>query len=316
MRPINSLSHTSHVNDWLANTHRAHLLHIFDHACNLINEHREVLSIVTPQIGNGPFNLVVEGDILFSEHINIQTLVLIHDHQLILGDLMLNTSNVKLWSPHPNWEILHAKRQEILDQLAQLQITNYLVCGLDTSLAKNAQSCSTTIFKPTSPITNYREASPGDQFCNSLVSTLSVALATADISTAKTIASQLAGLGAGLTPAGDDFMMGAIYAAWIIHPPEVAGVFAKEIASTAAPLTTSLSAAWLRSAGRGEAGILWHEFFDALASVGRIANPTYETAIQESIAKILDVGETSGADALAGFIGSFVYWKEKACISH
>ncbi len=41
--------------------------------------------------------------------------------------------------------------------------------------------------------------------------------------------------------------------------------------------------------------------FDALISVGRIANPTYITrmAIQESIDNVLGIGHTSGADALA-----------------
>jgi hypothetical protein len=74
---------------------------------------------------------------------------------------------------------------------------------------------------------------------------------------------------------------------------------------TAALLTTSLSAAWLKSAGKGEAGILWHEFFDALIS----ANPVQ---IQEAADRILTVGETSGGDALAGFVGVFMRWAELA----
>ncbi|HXD12473.1 MAG TPA: DUF2877 domain-containing protein, partial [Anaerolineales bacterium] len=109
----------------------------------------------------------------------------------------------------------------------------------------------------------------------------------------------LAGLGAGLTPAGDDFIMGAIYAAWILHPFEVARGLAEEITDNAAPLTTSLSAAWLRSAGKGEAGILWHEFLDTLIDENTIQ-------IQAAMDKILAVGETSGADALSGFIGTCV----------
>ena len=104
-------------------------------------------------------------------------------------------------------------------------------------------------------------------------------------------------------------MMGAMYASWIIHPSEVASVLAKGVADTAAPLTTSLSAAWLRSAGKGEAGILWHEFFDALLLKDR-------ARIEESKKKILAVGETSGADALAGFTGVFASWMEEAGFSH
>ncbi|HET6823298.1 MAG TPA: DUF2877 domain-containing protein, partial [Anaerolineales bacterium] len=124
-----------------------------------------------------------------------------------------------------------------------------------------------------------------------------------DLSSALKISSQLAGLGAGLTPAGDDFIMGAIHAVWIIHPLEVASALTQSIADTAAPLTTSLSAAWLRSAGQGEAGVLWHQFFEAL--VGRVDAPTY---LQEALDNILSVGETSGADALAGFSSTLTTW--------
>jgi hypothetical protein len=80
-------------------------------------------------------------------------------------------------------------------------------------------------------------------------------------------------------------------------------ILAKEITNTAAPLTTSLSAAWLRSAGRGEAGILWHDFFDALESA-------VPAQIETATNSILAMGETSGADALAGFIGTFNSYAE------
>jgi len=96
-----------------------------------------------------------------------------------------------------------------------------------------------------------------------------------------------------------------LLAAWIIHPLEVANVLAKEITNIAAPLTTSLSAAWLRSAGRGEAGALWHHFFDALVSSDLVQ-------IQNAMDKILEVGETSGADALSGFVGAFVHVEKSA----
>jgi hypothetical protein len=151
--------------------------------------------------------------------------------------------------------------------------------------------------------------SPGLPINQSLISSHSSALADKDISNAKKVASKIAGLGAGLTPAGDDLLMGAIYAACIIHPFEIASTLARDVANTAAPRTTSLSAAWLRSAGRGEAGILWHQFFDALLSQD-------QTNIEESMKNILAVGETSGADALTGFMGVFVSWMERAGSSH
>ena len=283
--------------NWLAKTRQPRVLHVFDSACNLINERREVLSIVTPQIGNGPFNLVLEDEVCFSEHLRFESKVSVSPTQLYLGDLTIYTAKANIWSPHPNWETLRDNRDTTVNQLMKLSVINDQVRGLDTGFVIT-QPYSTTVIDPKLPITSYKPS-------NSLVSSLFSAFANGDISGAKEITSKLAGLGSGLTPAGDDIIMGAIYAAWIIHPFTVASVLAQEIANTAALRTTSLSAAWLRSAGKGEAGILWHKFFDALISVGRIAYPTY---LQEAIGNILSVGETSGADALAGFFGTMTAW--------
>ncbi len=226
MQFITTLSLTTHVNDWLVNSRHPRILHVFDRVCNLINEHRQALSIVTQQIGNGPFNIVIEDDILFLEHLRVESPISIYENQLVLEDLTINTSEANLWNPYPDWEALQTNRESIL-----------------------------------------------------------------------------AGLGQGLTPAGDDFLLGAIYAAWIIHPFQTARVLAEEITSIAAPLTTSLSAAWLRSAGRGEVGSLWHEFFQALIHTDRVRT-------QKAMDKIFAVGATSGADAMAGFLGLFIYWGE------
>jgi len=255
---LKALSLTAHVNDWLANTHHPRMLHVFDNACNLFNEHGGVLSVVTAQIGNGPFNIVLGEDIVFSSHLDIESSIFILEGRLRVGSMTINLENAKLWNPKPNWEILYNQKEKILTRLLQLPITNY--------------------------------PSPIPQFSKSLIT----ALAIADIPASLTAAKKLAGLGIGLTPSGDDFITGALYAAWIIHPFEVVSHLAGEITETTALLTTSLSAAWLKSAGKGEAGVLWHKFFDALISDGDLQLP---------IAALLAVGETSGADALAGFLG-------------
>lgn len=268
MQTIKALSLAPAVRIWLENPQHPRILHVFEQACNLVNERKEVLSIVTPKIGDGPFNLVIEEDLFVSQNLSLESQISIFPNQLILADLTVKTADAKLWNPHPDWERLHARKDEIFNQLMSLSLPNSQL-----------------------------------SIPNFLVSNLSSALANVDISTAKIVASQLAGLGQGLTPSGDDFIMGAIYATWTIHPPDIAKDLAREIANTAAPLTTSLSAAWLRSAGRGEAGILWHDFFDALLSAD-------SGSTQYTIDKILTVGETSGFDSMSGFINTFLCWQE------
>ncbi|NJN55086.1 MAG: DUF2877 domain-containing protein [Anaerolineae bacterium] len=59
------------------------------------------------------------------------------------------------------------------------------------------------------------------------------------------------------------------------------------------PCTTTLSAAWLKAAGRGEAGIAWHELGERLSVNG--------DRWQATVTRILATGHSSGADALGGF---------------
>lgn len=280
---VTAISLTPAVNNWLANSRDPRILHIFDRACNLINERREVLSIVTPQIGNGPFNLVVKDDVCFHDYPDLESCVSVSLTQASLGNLTVQIQSAKLWNPQPDWEKLHTIRDNISNQIIQSEIANQLSKGFDTIPGEH----SDLLNQPVPSITR------------SLVSSLSLAFRNADNSSALKITSQLAGLGAGMTPAGDDLIMGAIYATWIIHPNNVASLLAQEIADTASPLTSSLSAAWLRSAGKGEAGIVWHEFFDALVSANT-------SLIQETMKNILAVGETSGCDAMAGFCSVFL----------
>jgi hypothetical protein len=257
----------------MANSRQACILHIFDRACNLINERREVLSIVAPQIGNGPFNLVLANDIHFSDALEIESSIVISADHLVLGTLSIHTASATLWNPRPDWERLRAEKAHLSRPLSQLQATSAHIEYPVTASVKHTD-------------------------LSSLVSGLSSALAHADLSSIRKFASRLAGLGMGLTPAGDDVLMGAMYAVWITHGPEVGRVLLQEIVNTAAPLTTSLSAAWLRAAGRGEAGVLWHELLNALLSDDQARG-------REAVESLLGVGETSGADALAGFLGTF-----------
>ena len=98
---------------------------------------------------------------------------------------------------------------------------------------------------------------------------------------------KLAGRGAGLTPAGDDVLVGILHALWVWGWPSA---WAMRLAAEAAPHTTTLSANLLYAAAEGEASWLWH---DVVA--GRPG----------AVAALLAVGHTSGADAWAGFVAAY-----------
>lgn len=292
MQVVHAKSLTDQVKSWLAASQQVRVLHVFEDVCNLINEEGEVLSVVAQKIGDGPFNLVVEGDILFSDHLNAESKISIQSNRLTLENLDIKIDQAELWSPHPNWAILYAKRNNILNQVTSLPKWKTFI--------KQEIAASQSVLLARVPGT----VQAMTQFMDSLPS----AIVNADLPKSIDSAKQLAGLGQGLTPSGDDFILGALLAAWIIHPRGTARVLAEEITNAAMPLTTSLSAAWLRSAGRGEAGILWHNFFNAL-----LANDPAD--IQFHIAQLLSVGHTSGADAFAGFISTLICYEEKSCPS-
>jgi len=105
------------------------------------------------------------------------------------------------------------------------------------------------------------------------------------------------GRGSGLTPSGDDFLIGWMYGMWMIFNPNHAGEFGEQVYNTAIGRTTSLSLAWLKAAAKGEAGHQWHQLVDAIAG-------ETESEIQQACKGIIQTGYSSGMDALAGFICS------------
>ena len=73
MPSLDALSLAPDADRWLEGSRQLHVLHVFERVCNLINEHADVLSIVTPQIGNGPFNLVLGEEICFPDYLDLES---------------------------------------------------------------------------------------------------------------------------------------------------------------------------------------------------------------------------------------------------
>ena len=125
--------------------------------------------------------------------------------------------------------------------------------------------------------------------------TLCQGLVQGDLNAIQNGAAALAGLGPGLTPAGDDFILGATLATWLIYPNKRAQPLVALAVANAIPRTALLSAAWIKAAGHGEAGRRWHDLFDALSGKSK-------AKFEESLVDLASVGHTSGSDALAGFL--------------
>ncbi|MBN9064748.1 MAG: hypothetical protein BGP06_13170 [Rhizobiales bacterium 65-9] len=108
--------------------------------------------------------------------------------------------------------------------------------------------------------------------------------------------SGLIGLGSGLTPAGDDFIGGAMIALRLAGRPEVAAAIAGQVAAGVGA-TTILSGAMLRAAAGGIGGETLHETLFALSAGD-------EARAIALLAQVARIGHTSGWDALAGALAA------------
>jgi hypothetical protein len=235
---------TKRVVQWLQDGRPAWILHLFNDVCNLVNDQGDVVSLVTPGIGAGPFFMVGEEGFTTALDPGLPVSVDPRRRSLQIGRLCFETSQAALWNPRPAWHALRSDAHFQRDQ-SSVQVGIEIEDPLQQLLAG---------------ITNGR------------------------LEDIRSGAHRLAGLGGGLTPAGDDVLMGVIYGLWVWKPDrDWIGL----IVDTAVPRTTTLSASFLRAAGDGEATIHWHDLV-----LGR----------QHAVERILAIGETSGQDAWAGFV--------------
>ena len=229
------------------------VLAVFARACDLAApDGQRVVALVTPQVGDGPLNIVVAGLDRKLGAVQRGMTAAWQGDRLRLGPLLVSLDGAVPWEPRPDWVYLRRNRQRIAARLLLL-----------------------------------REMVPNLKDLTGFLVPVRAVKSVDDLLA-------LAGRGRGLTPAGDDFLMGWMLRAWLDHPaPEVV---CRQVVEGAAPRTTTLAAAMLRAAARGECDAAWHALLSALAGddAGTLA---------PAVERVLAHGHTSGADTLAGFLG-------------
>ena len=234
---------TPRVQQWLQESQSARLLHLFPEVCNLVNERGDVISLVTPRIGAGPFTLILDGD--YISFLDPESPIELNNETgtLTIGGLFVDTGGVSIWQPQPSWRNLRYL------SLANLPGPEPVTAVIDIHLQR-----------------------------------LLTGIKNDDIKTIQAGAYGLAGRGQGLTPTGDDVLMGVLYGLWVWCPRLE---WFDMIVKTAVPRTTTLSAAFLRAAATGEATIHWHHLMNGRA---------------DAVAQIRAIGHTSGQEAWTGFV--------------
>ena len=263
----------------------AHVLSAFARACNLASADRSVLALVLPQIGNGPLNIVVDSPPGLLAQVEPGAPAAIGVARIRIGKLKVDLRRAGTWEPCPDWEALRSQRAVTASHAAFLRA----LC------LRYASSGSLLPLLGATPAGN-KPARAILRSAQEAAETL-IEGCRGDSAQLREGATRLAGLGNGLTPAGDDFLTGVMVWIWLTHPaPES---LCQTIADVSESQTTTLSAALLRAGARGECSAAWHALLEALAEG---SSATQKTRLSAAAQRVLSTGATSGADSLAGFL--------------
>jgi hypothetical protein len=255
---------------------------VFRRVCIVQYDRDSLLALVAPDLENGPLNVVMER--VPSEWSVLQPGMpaQLQGDCIQIDRLEVSLESAGTWEPCPDWERFRASAGQLLGRLDQLLDRFSHRISDDTLLAL------------------FEDPSQAERSSASVMHARARRAAEAmwagwggDEAQLRAGTARLAGLGSGLTPAGDDFVVGAMLCAWIGHPKP--GRYCQTVLEACSSRTTLLSNAFLRSTAAGECSAPWHRLLEALE--GGLAEQL-DVATRE----VLSYGHSSGADALAGFL--------------
>lgn len=265
---------------------------VHSHSVYVTDEDDEIYAIVHQPLGNGPLNLVIPAE---PAHVfnglAPGTSLASNGARLGVGEsITIGLEAAAIWDPKA-YAALVADSEALDRGLAEL-------CR---EMSRRASAESLARLLPHLEDDDLPE--PLEQIAHfprshALIGGLAESLVQRDRRRLKVVTSSLAGLGPGLTPAGDDFIAGVLLALALLRQQRgdaALNDIAALLVETAAPRTHEISGAYLRAAYDGQVGERWHPLLGALA-----AGDTAQIAA--AAAPVLATGETSGADMLAGFV--------------
>ncbi|MDW8319248.1 MAG: DUF2877 domain-containing protein [Anaerolineae bacterium] len=271
---------------------------VFADAVNLRTQAGHYVALVSQRVGNGPINAVVEPPFLLAV-LRPGDQVRGDGRRLRLGhgwELDLHAAEV--WDPRPDYERLARWPQVLRANLRRLRSEVPLEAPPSSLAAAPA-------FHTQGAFGSRPAMALIQSHASELISGLRRAYRAGNLTWIRVFAQRLAGLGPGLTPAGDDWLAG-----WLVGlraraaldeedvpflPVEVVG---DAVLEAAQDQTNDLSLAFLRAAAAGAVTQAWHQLLEALTN----ADPV---ALRDAVTEVLSHGGTSGADTLAGFLAAF-----------
>jgi len=264
------------------------ILHVFKTTCNLIDDQDKILSLILDPGQMDPFAIALERHPAwdsFTGYLDADSPVKITSDEIRVGVLRVSINDAELWTSCPDWGAIRAALSrasgwlsQIEEQLLQDRSADGLAALIDNPAAAWQGARSPWWTKAAAPIKILMDG-----------------LAFRDGRKLGQGAARLAGLGIGLTPSGDDFLVGLMYAIWSMFKSSEAKALCGVLEKAAAPRTGLFPAAHIRAAARGEAAAYWHGLLMACVE----GDPE---EIDAALDTLLAVGHTSGEDAVSGFV--------------
>ena len=201
-------------------------------------------------------------------------------HRLILGNLLsFSSRKIKIWTPPNNFYVIPSKVQAGLEKLLLLAQKYFPIDGLASLVLYN--DTKTNILDIAKPaiydLSDIFRLRVFDKSVNTLI-----------------------GLGPGLTPSGDDFLVGMLVTLNLLGEKKLLELLVKEINNTASR-TNDISKVHLKAASRGLGAEPLHSVI-----IGIVNNDTEE--LRKSLRNIDNIGHCSGWDALTGIFITLKAW--------
>ncbi len=254
------------------------ILAAFERSCYLESAEGQLIAVLEESLGRGAFALTVGGS-GFLVALRRDDSVSVQGSTLTLGELPIDLAPALPWDP--TLPALTGPAEEGMRVLAAHLRANAPEEGLSRVSLPSEET-------PAAPLLDRGRRA---------LARLRAGLTQADAAAITGAATDLAGLGPGLTPSGDDVLAGILLALRLWSDaagPLGARIVSSLIVGTAAPRTGRISLAYLWAARQGHTSEAWHDLVRALS--------TDLDGVIRAATRIMQAGETSGADMLAGFV--------------
>ena len=237
---------------------------IYQDFCNILGNDGRMITIAISPMGKSPFSVLIEWQDSFTSilaKMNVQA----DQYGIKVGDVIfINLGNAETWVP----------------KMPQFPRTFRLKVSSAELLFDYTHWLEPTFYNSSNKYVRDKLISGAKELQLALVNRHPI----------KRAVTYLAGLGSGLTPSGDDYLLGVMASLWLTKNTH----FLDEIAWLSSQKTTSLSAAYLMAASKGDFAECWHD----LAQAVLYQDPK---ALRDSISEFIQIGASSGRDALVGF---------------